>query len=111
MTLEERSRLGAAAIGLPWAILTARHAYVRWIRREEPLRTIVAASLAGALVGPLAVVLMSMKVALHLHTLPDYQTDDLQAMLTGIPMGAGLGLLFGAGLALLRGEWPPPSDS
>jgi hypothetical protein len=105
LTLEENSRFGAAAIGLLWALLTARHAYVRWIRRTDPVGVITAATLAGALIGPMAVVLMALKVALHLHPVPDYQIDDIHAMLAWIPVGGGAGLLLGAGLVLLRRGW------
>jgi hypothetical protein len=110
LSLEDSSRFGAATVGLLWALLTARHAYVRWIRRTDPAGLLTAATLAGALVGPMAVVLMALKVALHSHPVPDYQIDDIHAMLAWIPAGGSLGLLLGAGLVLLRGEGSAGGD-
>jgi hypothetical protein len=102
LTLEESSRLGVMALALPWAILTARHAHRRYIRRPDALGLLAATSLGGALVAPLAVVLMSMKIALHVHPLPDFQADDAWAAIQWTPVGALAGFLLGAGLLLLR---------
>jgi hypothetical protein len=102
LTLEEKSRLGTMAMALPWAILTARHAHRRYLRRPDPIGLLAATTLGGALLGPLAVVLMSMKIALHAHPLPDFQAADAQAAVQWTPIGAGLGLMLGAGVWLLR---------
>lgn len=104
LALEESSRLGAMAVALPWVILTARHAHRRYLRQTDAAGLLAATTLGGALVGPLAVVLMSMKIALHVHPLPDFQADDALAALQWTPIGAGVGFLLGAGVLLARGS-------
>lgn len=106
LALEESSRLGAMAVALPWAILTARHAHRRYLHPPEAAGLLAASTLGGALVGPLAVVLMSMKIALHAHPLPDFQVDDALAVLQWTPIGAGVGFLVGIGALLARGGGP-----
>ncbi|HET7009667.1 MAG TPA: hypothetical protein VFI11_02730 [Anaerolineales bacterium] len=110
LSLEERSRTGAILIALPWVLLTVRHAYARWMRQRGGIGLIVACVLGGGLIGPMAVVMMALKVALHAHPVPDYQSDDLQALLAWLPTGAVVGFLFGAGLMLLKSSRSRRSD-
>ncbi len=100
LTLEEKSRLGAAVFALPWGMLIGHRLPLR-IRR--PLVNVVVRSmLAGALLGPLASLLMLLKVGLHAHAVPDYALVDVLAMLAWTPVGAAVGTLFGIGLGLIR---------
>lgn len=100
LTLEEKSRLGAAVFALPWGTLIGLRLPLRPMR---PLTNVVVRStLAGALVGPLAGLLMLLKVGLHAHVVPDYDLADVLAMLAWTPWAAALGMLFGIGIALIR---------
>jgi hypothetical protein len=103
LTVEENSRLGAAVLGVPWAVWIAGR--VRFPRAGPALGVIPRSMLGGACVGPLAFVLMLLKVALHSHVSPDYQLEDLVATLAWTPIGAGLGAMVGIGLALIRSAW------
>ena len=107
LTVEENSRLGAAVFGVPWAVTIAGR--VRFPRAGPALGVILRSMVGGVCLGPLAAVLMLLKVALHSHVSPDYQLEDLVAMLVWTPIGAGLGGMVGAGVALIRSAWPPDS--
>ena len=106
LTVEENSRLGAAVFGVPWAVWIAGR--LRFPRAGPVVDGILRSTLGGACLGPLAMVLMLLKVALHSHVGPDYQLEDILAMLAWTPVGAGLGGMVGAGLALIRKGWPTP---
>jgi hypothetical protein len=99
LTVEENSRLGAAVFGVPWAVTIAGR--IRFPRAGPALGVILRSMVGGVCLGPLAVVLMLLKVALHSHVSPDYQLEDLVAMLAWTPIGAGLGGMVGAGVALI----------
>jgi len=103
LTVEENSRLGAAVFGVPWAVTIAGR--VRFPRAGPALGVILRSMVGGVCLGPLAAVLMLLKVALHSHVSPDYQLEDLVAMLAWTPIGAGLGGIVGAGVALIRSAW------
>ena len=105
LTVEENSRLGAAAFGVPWVVWIARR--IRFPRAGPVVGVILRSMLGGACLGPLAMVLMLLKVAVHSHVSPDYQLEDVVAMLAWTPAGAVIGLVLGAGLALVRSAWPP----
>jgi hypothetical protein len=107
LTVEENSRLGAAAFGAPWAVWIAGR--IRFPRGGPVVGVILRSMVGGACLGPLAIILMLLKVALHSHVSPDYQLEDVVAMLAWTPAGAGLGGMVGAGLALIRSAWPPDS--
>jgi len=108
LTVEENSRLGAAVFAVPWAVWIGRR--IRFPSAGPVVGVILRSMLGGACLGPLAMVLMLLKVALHSHVSPDYQLEDVVAMLAWTPAGAGLGLGLGAGLALIRKGWPIDPD-
>ncbi|HSB90705.1 MAG TPA: hypothetical protein VLD63_11840 [Anaerolineales bacterium] len=100
LTVEEKSRLGALLFSLPWAGLIA--ARLRLPIRGQAFEMLSRGALAGALAGPLAGLLMLLKISLHSHVQPDYELGDVLAVLSWTPVGAILGAVFGAGLALVR---------
>ena len=104
LTVEESSRLGAAVFGVPWAVWIGGR--IRFPRAGPAVGVSLRSMLGGACLGPLAMVLMLLKVALHSHMRPDYQLEDVVAMLAWTPIGAGLGGMVGVGLALIRSAWP-----
>jgi hypothetical protein len=57
---------------------------------------------AGAAVGPLAALLMLLKVSIHAHPVPDFAPSDLRAAIGRTPLWAGVGLLLGAAGALVQ---------
>jgi len=103
LTVEEKSRLGAWLFALPWAGLMA--ARIRRPIRGRAVEMLSRGALAGALAGPLAGLLMLLKISLHSHVQPDYELGDVIAVLTWAPVGAIVGAVFGAGLALVRKGW------
>jgi len=104
LTVEENSRFGAAVFGVPWAVWIAGR--IRFPRAGPVVGVILRSMVGGACLGPLAMVLMLLKVALHSHVNPDYQLEDLVAMLAWTPIGAALGGMVGAGVALIGKGWP-----
>ena len=105
LTVEDNSRLGAAVFGVPWAVWIARR--IRFPHAGPAVSVILRSMVGGACLGPLAMVLMLLKVALHSHVSPDYQLEDVVAMLAWTPIGAALGGMVGLGLALIRSAWQP----
>ena len=100
LAVEEKSRMGTVIFALPWAALI-----VCRLRPRSPkpfVDVLVRSILAGALVGPLAALLMLVKVGVHGHPQPDYAVADVLAMLAWTPLGASLGALFGLGLGMIR---------
>jgi hypothetical protein len=108
LTVEENSRLGAAVFGVPWAVWIAGR--IRFPRAGPVVGVMLRSTVGGACLGPLATVLMLLKVALHSHVKPDYQLEDLIAMLAWTPIGAALGGMVGAGVALIRKALPSSPD-
>jgi hypothetical protein len=104
LTVEEKSRLGAMVIALPWAALIALRLPLRRVRRTA--ETMIRAVGAGGLIGPLAALLMLVKIGLHSHAPPDYGLADVLAMIAWAPVGIGLGAVLGLGLAMIRQAWP-----
>ncbi len=104
LTVEEKSRLGSAIFALPWSVLITLRLH---LRNARPIvDALVRSSLAGALLGPLAALLMLLKIGLHAHALPDYEAADVLAMLAWTPLAAAAGALFGLGLGMIRKAWP-----
>lgn len=57
--------------------------------------------IGGMTVAPLAVVLMTIKVSLHSHPIPDFNAADVRAVLGRIPAWCLAGMLAGVGVELL----------
>jgi hypothetical protein len=100
LTVEGKSRLGALLFALPWAGFIA--ARIRRPIGRQAVEMLSRGALAGALAGPLAGLLMLLKISLHSHLQPDYELSDVVAVLTWTPVGAILGGVIGAGLALIQ---------
>jgi hypothetical protein len=81
--------------------------YVRRGRRENQSQAVVfirgmaIGGMSGALVGPISLVLASVKTSLHQHGVLDFKTDDLIMLVEGIPIWALAGLLFGTAASIL----------
>ena len=73
------------------------------------IRVIGIGVLSGALVGPIALLLASIKTSLHQHEISDFRTDELRMLVDRIPIWALAGLLFGAAASIL--EWSTRSNS
>jgi hypothetical protein len=65
------------------------------------VRTLLIGLAAGSAVGPLAALLMLIKTSIHSHPYLDFTPADLSAAIGRTPIWAGVGLLAGAGVALL----------
>ena len=61
-----------------------------------------AGAAAGALVGPIAVILILLKIGLHAHPVPDFSSADVAAVLAQLPIWTAAGAFLGAGAALLE---------
>jgi hypothetical protein len=73
------------------------------------IRGMAIGGLSGALVGPISLLLASVKTSLHQHESSDFRTDDLIMLVGGIPIWALAGLLFGTAASLLG--WPRQNES
>ena len=62
----------------------------------------LAGAAAGALVGPMAAVLILLKIGLHAHPVPEFSSADAAAVLARVPIWAAAGGLLGAGAALVE---------
>lgn len=99
-TIVALSVLIAFAIGL--------EGLARWTQRRPSrptiwlLRSIIMGALAGAVVGPIAVLLALVKISLHHHSTPDFEFASIK-MLVGqsLPWMAA-GALFGAAGGFLK---------
>lgn len=70
-------------------------------RIENLIRLMAVGAFAGAIVGPIAVLLALLKTSLHLHAVTDFSTDDLILLVRRVPVWALAGLLFGAAGSIL----------
>lgn len=57
---------------------------------------------AGALVTPLALLLMAVKSGIHGHSAPDYTSTQVSSVLLRTPLWLVSGLLIGLGIAVWR---------
>jgi len=98
-----RSRRGGADIG-------AAVAYGLFGRRLDPRAVWLAQSSvcgfgSGLAVGPLAALLMLVKVSLHGHPAPDFSGGEIAGVLMRTPAWALAGLCLGASLGLATVAW------
>lgn len=98
------SALACAAYGL--TLLSG------WLRGRELAagalwrRSVLAGAIAGLLVGPLAVMMMLVKISIHSHGIPDFTTNDLWLVLTRTPVWGLIGGLTGGAGGLLLSQPP-----
>jgi hypothetical protein len=81
---------------------------------RQPGRALLIGLAAGSAVGPGAALLMLIKTSIHSHPVLDFTPADLSAAIGRTPIWAGVGLLAGAGVALLvaareGGNGPSPT--
>jgi hypothetical protein len=99
--VSEQSVILFAALISAW--LAAR--YLISVHPEEYhylLRHLLAGTLAGLAVSPLASFLMALKTGLHGHSTPDFAIEQMQALLFSAPAWMVVGFLLGLGAALVR---------
>jgi hypothetical protein len=70
-------------------------------RRRCLLESMGIGLLAGALVAPVAVVLILVKISLHSHGTPDFTSADVGAVMNRAPVWALAGVLSGEALGLI----------
>lgn len=73
------------------------------------IRGMAVGALSGALVGPISLLLASLKTSLHQHGMPDFRTDDLILLIERTPIWAMTGLLFGTAASIFR--WSKQNNS
>jgi hypothetical protein len=66
------------------------------------LRGIIIGSFAGAIIGPIAIVLALMKISLHHHLTPDFELVDLKILVGQSLSWIAAGGLFGAAGGFLK---------
>lgn len=112
--VEDRGLGAVLALSGLIAASTWMSVLVRWTGREGMsargwlMRAGLAGLLAGALVGPVAALLISLKTSLHTHPVPDFQASDLALVFQGTILRAGAGAAFGIGLGALLLAWGRP---
>ena len=86
------------------AVLSAAAALLRWAGPGPRLWLIypLITGAAGALVTPLALLLMAVKSGIHGHSAPDYTPAQVSSVLLRTPLWLVSGLLIGLGMAVLR---------
>jgi hypothetical protein len=70
-------------------------------RRRWLLESMGFGLLTGALVAPVAVILMLVKISLHSHGMPDFSSADIGAVVNRTPIWAMAGVLSGEALGLI----------
>ena len=70
--------------------------------RYYQVRYVLVGALAGLAVTPLALFLMALKIGLHGHSAPDFNTEQMQVLLFRTPVWVIVGLLLGLGGSLFR---------
>lgn len=117
---EDRSLTIVMLVALLLAIRLFVSLRLRWTSRggerfAQPLWNAVLGSASGASVPVLAALLILVKVSLHNHPVPDFQIEDIQAVLGRTAVWALAGLLVGAAIGVSapvgKGNHvaPPPS--
>ena len=66
------------------------------------IRSIIIGALAGAAVGPIAVLLALIKISLHSHATLDFSFEDIRALVRNSLPWIAAGSLFGAAVGFLR---------
>jgi hypothetical protein len=91
----------SAVLAAAWGLSVA----LRREGEEAARRLLLVGLAAGAAVGPLAALLMLIKVSIHAHPVPEFTPTDLRAAIGRTPLWAGIGLLVGAAAALVQVAW------
>jgi hypothetical protein len=93
----------SAVLAAAWGLSFARRRKGEEAGQASDARRFLLVGLAaGAAVGPLAALLMLIKVSIHAHPVPDFTPADLRAAIGRTPLWAGVGLLAGAAAALVQ---------
>lgn len=66
------------------------------------IRSIVVGALAGAAVGPIAILLALIKISIHHHAAPDFSFEELRALVRNSLPWITAGSLFGAAVGFIR---------
>lgn len=102
LALEDR---GVTAVQLLAAASVAAGLLTARARRPEPVRGrwwVVGGAVTGALVGPVAVLLILVKTGAHAHPQPEFRAEDVRTVLERSVLWAVAGGIAGAGAALFE---------
>lgn len=109
ITLEGHvGRVIALALGI--TLVTAGYLGQRLFggRTFSPAGWLFATGLSGLLIGLgvalLTLILMGLKSGLHAHG-PEFSREEIEWVLSQLPLWSGVGLLAGLGLGVLSAEW------
>ena len=104
---EDQGPIAIALFSVVIAFASGLEAVHRWIgfdalpRRKWLIRTGTVGLVAGAAVGPIAALLMLVKMGLHQHPEPDFIPADFVQAMWRVPLWAVLGAAIGVALGML----------
>jgi hypothetical protein len=107
LAYEDRSLGTVIGLSAVICIAFALSAVSRWRggkaaeRRRWLLESMGIGLLTGALVAPVAVLLILIKISLHSHGTPDFTTSDIAQVMNRLPVWSLAGTLCGEALGLL----------
>jgi hypothetical protein len=105
---EDRSLSSVTIVAAFIAFTLGLEGLIRWTDKRPAkliiwmLRSIIIGTIAGAIVGPIAVLLALLKISLHHHSTPDFDLASMRVLLSQSLTWIAAGALFGAAGGFLK---------
>jgi hypothetical protein len=105
---EDRGLEALVALSALIALAIALEVLSRWTQKRPTkptfwlLRSILIGAVAGALMGPIAIILALIKISLHHHLTPDFELVSLRFLVGQSLTWIAAGALFGAAGGFLK---------
>lgn len=105
---EDRGLESLVALSALIALAIALEVLSRWAQKRPTkptfwlLRSILMGAVAGALMGPIAIILALIKISLHHHLTPDFELVSLRFLVGQSLTWIAAGALFGAAGGFLK---------
>jgi hypothetical protein len=105
LAFEDRNLTAVVILGILIAATAGYEVYWRWEKSQprmgsDGVQVIFIGALAGAMVGPIAAILVMVKTALHQHPVADFTAADLHTLIGRVPIWILIGVLLGAARAI-----------
>jgi hypothetical protein len=105
---EDRTLVTIAGVAVLISFTLGLEAFLKWTERRATgryvwfLRCMLLGAIAGALVGPVSILLALIKVSLYHQAVPDFSISNMRILLVQTPTWIMAGLLFGIAGGFLK---------